>query len=246
MSPRSMMAMRVMRHPRLGFQFAGARLASARRAREPASSCAAVTARLSSPAGDRRRADGWRRQAARETIKGRCRQDREHRTGARKFLQGFDPGFRKPNAARGSLVGRAPDVNEDTRAASRGAIARIVDKETAAVERTATHVVRLHRTDVRALGDRVVKRRGGILHADGLIGLELDGAGPPRGRKTEARSDAEEPRRRAIVAFNLLRFLSLLGVEEGVAPAQAGLADDGRLDRADAFPRHVSGGAPEQ
>src|SRR5262249_3912138 len=37
-----------------------------------------------------------------------------------------------------------------------------------------------------------------------------------------------------------------VGDEEGVARAQAGLADDGRLDRADAFPRHVSGGAPEQ
>src|SRR6516162_9130601 len=106
--------------------------------------------RLSRPAGERRGADGWRRQAARETIKGCRRQDRDDRAGAGKFLQGFDPGFRQPNAARSSLIGRAPDVNEDTRAASRGAIARIVHEQTAAVERTAAHVVGQHRTDVRA------------------------------------------------------------------------------------------------
>src|SRR5262249_46413336 len=40
MSARSMIAMRVMRYPQLGFKFARARLASARRSREPASSCA--------------------------------------------------------------------------------------------------------------------------------------------------------------------------------------------------------------
>src|SRR6266478_1996129 len=99
--------------------------------------------RLSSPAGERRRADGWRRQAARETIKGCCRQDRDDRAGARKVLQGFDPGFRKPDTACSSPIGRAPDMNEDARAASRGAIARIVDEETAAVERTTAHVVSL-------------------------------------------------------------------------------------------------------
>src|SRR5262249_57464873 len=70
------------------------------------------TSRLSSPARDRRRADGWCRQAARETIKGSRRQDGEHRTGARKFLQGFDPGFRKPDTARRSRVGPAPPMNE--------------------------------------------------------------------------------------------------------------------------------------
>src|SRR5215467_15718910 len=37
MSARSMIAMRVMRHPQLGSKFARARLASARRSREPAS-----------------------------------------------------------------------------------------------------------------------------------------------------------------------------------------------------------------
>ncbi len=58
-----------------------------------------VHVRLSSPAGERSRADGWCRQAARETIKGSRRQDGEHRAGARKFLQGFDPGFRKPDTA---------------------------------------------------------------------------------------------------------------------------------------------------
>src|SRR5262245_6572980 len=78
--------------------------------------------RLSGPAGERRGTDGRCRQAARETIKGRCRQDREHRTGARKFLQGFDPGFRQPDTACRSRVGRTADMNEDTRAASRGAI----------------------------------------------------------------------------------------------------------------------------
>src|SRR6516164_10089866 len=97
--------------------------------------------RLSSLAGEHRRTDGWRRQAARETIKGSRRQDRDDRAGAGKFLQGFDPGFRKPDSARRSCVGCAPDLNENTRAASRGAIARIVDEETAAVERTAAHVV---------------------------------------------------------------------------------------------------------
>src|SRR5262249_61190851 len=104
--------------------------------------------------------------------------------------------------------------------------------------RTAALVGGVHGPDGRALGDGVVKRRGGILHADGLIGLELDVAGAPRRHKTEARSDAEETRRRPIVAFYLLRLLTLLGVEEGVAPAQAGFADDGRLGRAHAFPRH--------
>src|SRR5215471_6854583 len=193
--------------------------------------------RLSSLAGEHRRTDGWRRQAARETIKGCCRQDRDDRAGAGKFLQGFDLGFRKPNAASGSPIGRAPDVNEDTRAAPRDAIARIVDKETAAVERTAAHVVGLRRTDVRALRDRIVKRRGGILHADRLPGLELDVARPPRRSKTEARSDTEEACRCPVVAFKLLRFLVLLEVEEGVTPAKAGFADDGRLGRADAFPR---------
>src|SRR5215831_11550071 len=142
------------------------------------------TSRLSSPARDRRRADGWCRQAARETIKGSRRQDGEHRTGARKFLQGFDPGFRKPDTARRSRVGRAPDMNEDARAASRGAIARIVHEETAAVERTAAHVIGFDRTDVRALGDGIIKRRGRILHTDRLPGLQLDVAGPPRRRKT--------------------------------------------------------------
>src|SRR5215831_25629 len=205
-----------------------------------------VSIRLWRPAGERRGADGWRRQAARETIKGRCRQDGDDRAGAGKFLQRFDPVFRKPDTACGSLIGRAPDVNEDTRAASGGAIARIVDEETAAVERTAAHVVGLHRTDVRALGDRVVKRRRGVLHADGLAGLELDVAAPLRRRKTEARSDTEETRWGAVVAFDLLRFLTLLDVEEGVAPAKAGLADDGGLGRADAFPRHVRRPAREQ
>src|SRR5262249_34851223 len=137
-------------------------------------------------------------------------------------------------------------MNEDARAASRGAIARIVHEETAAVERTAAHVVGLDRTDVRALGDGIVKRRGRILHAHGLSGLELDVAGPPRRRKTEARSDAEETGRRPVVAFDLLRFLAVLDVEEGVAPAKAGFADDGRLGRAGAFPRHVRRGAPEE
>src|SRR6516162_6761503 len=201
--------------------------------------------RLSRPAGERRGADGWRRQAARETIKGSRRQDRDDRAGAGKFLQGFDPGFRKPDAARRSCVGCAPDMNENTRAASRGAIARIVDEETAAVERTAAHVVGFDRTDVRALGDGIVERRGGILHADRLPGLELDVASPPGRSKTEARSDAEETCRRPIVAFDLLRFLTLLDVEEGVAPAKAGLADDRRLGRTDAFPRQVGGGTPE-
>src|SRR5262249_37618171 len=148
---------------------------------------------------------------------------REHRTGARKILQGFDPGFRQPDTACRSRVGRAPDMNEDARAASGGAIARIVHEETAAVERTTAHVVGLHRTDVRALGDGVVKRRGRILYTDRLPGLELDVAGPPRRRKTEARSDAEETCRCAVVAFNLLGFLTVLEVDEGVAPAKAGL-----------------------
>src|SRR5262245_46428366 len=99
--------------------------------------------RLLSPAGDRSRPDGWCRQAARETINGLGRQVRDHRAGAGKFLEGFDPGFRKPDTACGSPVGRALDMNEDARATSRGAIARIVDEETAAVERTTAHVVGL-------------------------------------------------------------------------------------------------------
>ena len=37
--------------------------------------------RLSSLAGEHRRTDGWRRQAARETIKGCYRQDRDDRAG---------------------------------------------------------------------------------------------------------------------------------------------------------------------
>src|SRR5262249_37839858 len=119
-------------------------------------------------------------------------------------------------------------MNEDARAASRGAIARIVDKETAAIERTAAHVIGLDRTDVRALGDRIVERRGGILHADRLPGLELDVAGPPRRSKTEAPSDAEETCRCPVVAFDLLRLLTVLDVEEGVAPAEPGFAHDPR------------------
>src|SRR5215469_2786588 len=208
MSARSRIAMRVMRDPQLGLKFAGARLehvcsclkrfGTAHSVRSPPPNPG-----LSSPPGDRRRTDGWRRQAARETIKGCRRQDRDDRAGAGEFLQGFDPGFRQPNAARGSLIGRAPDVNEDTRAASRGAIARIVHEQTAAVERTAAHVVGQYRTDVRALGDRIVKRRGGILHADRLPGLELDVAGPPGRSKAEARSDTEETCRGAVVAFDL-------------------------------------------
>src|SRR5262245_31101574 len=99
-------------------------------------------------------------------------------------------------------------MNEDARAAARGAITRIVHEETAAVERTAAHVVGLHRTDVRALGDGIVKRRGRILHADRLPGLELDVAGPPRRRKTEARSDAEETGRRQVAPCKLRRFRS--------------------------------------
>src|SRR5262245_38143259 len=137
-------------------------------------------------------------------------------------------------------------MNEDARAASRDAIARIVHEETAAVERTTAHVVGLRRTDVRALRDRIVKRRGGILHADRLPGLELDVARPPGRSKTEARSDTEETCRCPVVAFNLLRFLTLLDVEEGVAPAKPGFADDGRLGRADALPRHVARPAREQ
>src|SRR5262245_18217536 len=205
-----------------------------------------VHVRLSSPARDRRRADGRCRQAALETIERGRRQDSEHRTGAGKVLQGFDPGFRKPDTARRSRVGRAPDMNENARAAPRGAIARIVHEETAAVERTAAHVVGLHRTDVRALGDGIVKRRGRILHAHRVAGLELDVVGPSGWRKTDARSDAEETGRRPVVAFNLLWFLTVLDVEEGIALAKAGFADDAGLGRARAFPGHVRRGPPEE
>src|SRR5262249_7493067 len=102
------------------------------------------------------------------------------------------------------------------------------------------------RVDGRAFGDRIVKGGGGRLEADRLPGLELDVAGPPGRSKAEARSDTEETCRGAVVAFDLLRFLTLLGVEEGVAPAKPGLADDGRLGRADALPRHGNRSAREQ
>ena len=142
--------------------------------------------RLSIRAGECRRTDGRCRQAARETLKRGFRQDSEYRTGTRKVLQGSDALFRKPDTACRSRVGCTPDMNQDARAASSRAIARIVDEEAAAVERTAAHVIGLHRTDRRALGDGVVKRRGGILHTDRLTSLELNVAGPPRRSKTEA------------------------------------------------------------
>src|SRR6266487_2452670 len=47
-----------------------------------------------------------------------------------------DAGFRKPDTSCRSEVGRTPEMNEDARAASRRAIARILDEEAAAVERT--------------------------------------------------------------------------------------------------------------
>ena len=98
------------------------------------------------------------RQAARETLKRGFRQDSEHRTGTRKVLQGSDTLLRKPDTPCRSRVGCTSDMNQDARAASGRAIAPIVDKEAAAVERTAAHVIGLHRTDLRALGDGVVKR----------------------------------------------------------------------------------------
>src|SRR6266516_5696473 len=116
-----------------------------RQPREPA------VVRLSIAAGNRRRADARCGQAARETLKGSFRQDSEHRTRLRKVLQGADAGFRKPDTSCRSEVGRTPEMNEDARAASRRAIARILDEEAAAVERTPAHVIGLHRTDVRAL-----------------------------------------------------------------------------------------------
>src|SRR5262249_5997070 len=85
--------------------------------------------RLSGPASERRGTDGRCRQAARETIKGRCRQGRERRTGARKFPQSLDPGSRQPDTACRSRVGRTPDMNEDTRAASCGAIGATLEDE---------------------------------------------------------------------------------------------------------------------
>src|SRR6516162_8726573 len=98
MSARSMIAMRVMRCPPLGFKFARARLASARWARERAYG-GNLGAEGWVPAFAGTSGREWRREAARETIKGSRRQDSEHRTGSRKFLQGFDPGFRKPDTA---------------------------------------------------------------------------------------------------------------------------------------------------
>src|SRR3989442_15694054 len=101
--------------------------------------------------GDLGRADVRCLQACRKTIKGRFRQDSEHSTSSRKVLQGLDTGLRKPDTSCRSEAGRTPDMNEDTRAASRRAIARILYKETVAVERTPAHVIGLYSTDVRAL-----------------------------------------------------------------------------------------------
>src|SRR5262245_19904954 len=93
---------------------------------------------------ERRRADGCRWQAARETVKRSFRQDREHRTRSRKVLQDSDAVFRKPDTARRADVGWTPDMNEDARAPASRTIARIVDEESAAIERTAAHVIGLH------------------------------------------------------------------------------------------------------
>src|SRR5262249_35668428 len=100
--------------------------------------------RLSIPGSERRRADGCRWQAARETVKRSFRQDSEHRTRSRKLLQDSDTVFRKPDTACRADVGCTPDMNKDARAPASRTIARIVDEESAAVERTAAHVIGLH------------------------------------------------------------------------------------------------------
>jgi len=73
------------------------------------------------------------REAARETLKRGFGQDREYCTRTRKALQGSDTLFWKPDTACRSRVGRTPDMNQDARAASSRAIARIFHEEAAAV-----------------------------------------------------------------------------------------------------------------
>src|SRR5262245_14986665 len=102
--------------------------------REASAQDCGARVRLSIVAGKRRSADTRWGQAPRETLKGRFWQHSDHRTGLRKVLQGLDAGFRKPDTSCRSDVGCTPEMNEDARAASSRAVARILYKEAPAVD----------------------------------------------------------------------------------------------------------------